>query len=156
MKAYFTRLFQYDCYANQTILEAIIKAGGPEKAVQLMAHILAAQQIWLNRCLGLPPANVELWAGPGTPATDLAEKISKNHDAWIEYVARLSDPDFDKTIHYQNLRGDKWESRLVDILAHIINHGTHHRAQIGQLLKFAGAENLPVTDYIAYIRQINY
>lgn len=155
MKAYFTRLFQYDCYANQTILDAIIKAGGPEKAVELMAHILAAQRIWLNRCLSLPQVAVELWADSGTPVGVLAEKITRKHNAWIECLAGFNDTDFDKTIYYQNLRGDKWESKLVDILTHIINHGTHHRAQIGQQLKFAGAESLPVTDYIAYIRQIN-
>jgi uncharacterized damage-inducible protein DinB len=155
MKAYFTRLFQFDAYANQIILDAIIKAGEPEKAVQLMAHILAAQQIWLNRCLALPQAAVELWIGPGTRAAEFGEKITENHKAWIECLGGFTDADFDKTLHYQNLRGDKWESKLVDILTHVINHGTHHRAQIGQQLKFAGAGSLPNTDYIAYIRQIN-
>ena len=155
MKAYFTRLFQYDAYTNQVILDAIVKANEPEKAVQLMAHILAAQRIWLNRCLDLPQDAVELWVGPGTPTADLAEKIKENHQAWVACLQDFTDDDFDKTIHYKNLRGDKWESKLVDILTHIINHGTHHRAQIGQQLKFAGAESLPVTDYIAYIRQIN-
>jgi len=155
MKAYFTRLFQYDAYANQIILDTIIKAGEPEKAVQLMAHILAAQQIWLNRCKGLPQAAVELWIGPGTQASEFGEKIKENHEAWIECLGGFTDSDFDKTLHYQNLRGDKWESKLVDILTHVINHGTHHRAQIGQQLKFAGAGSLANTDYIAYIRQIN-
>ncbi|WP_295798569.1 DinB family protein [Mucilaginibacter sp.] len=155
MKAYFIRLFQFDAYANQIILDAIIKAGEPEKAVQLMSHILAAQQIWLNRCKGLPQAVVELWIGPGTKAAEFGEKIKENHEAWIKCLGDFTDADFDKTIYYQNLRGDNWESKLVDILAHVINHGTHHRAQIGQQLKFNGAETLPNTDYIAYIRQIN-
>jgi len=155
MKAYFTRLFQYDSYANQTMLDAIIRAREPEKVVQLMAHILAAQQIWLNRCLGLPQAAVELWIGPGTQVTGFTEKITENYKAWIECLDGFTEADFDKTIYYQNLRGDNWESKLVDILAHVINHGTHHRAQIGQQLKFNGAETLPNTDYIAYIRQIN-
>ena len=120
-----------------------------------MAHILAAQQIWLNRCLGLPQAAVELWTGPDTRATGFTDKITENHKAWIDCLGGFTDADFDKTIYYQNLRGDKWESKLVDILTHVINHGTHHRAQIGQQLKFAGTGGLPNTDYIAYIRQIN-
>lgn len=155
MKAYFTRLFQYDVYTNQVILDAIIEAGEPEKAVQLMAHILAAQRIWLNRCLGLPQNTVELWVGPDTPAADLAEKMKEIHQAWVALLGDFTNEDFEKTIYYKNLKGDKWESTLVDILTHVINHGTHHRAQIGQQLKFAGAGSLPVTDYIAYIRQIN-
>jgi hypothetical protein len=60
MKTYFITLFNYDRYANGLILTAIIDAGEPEKPVQLMSHLLAAQQIWYNRCLGLTPAAVEL------------------------------------------------------------------------------------------------
>jgi len=155
MKAYFTRLFRYDRYANQIILDAVIKANEPEKTVQLMAHILAAQQIWLNRCSGLPQAAVKLWEDPDITTAGLSEKIKENEKAWVARLQDFTDEDWGKTIHYKNLKGDKWESTLLDILTHIINHGTHHRAQIGQLLKFAGVESLPVTDYIAYVRQIN-
>ncbi|MDB5154777.1 MAG: hypothetical protein JWR54_3528, partial [Mucilaginibacter sp.] len=54
-------------------------------------------------------------------------------------------------ISYKNLKGDDFENKLSDVLAHLINHGTHHRAQVGQHLKLAGVE-LPNTDYIFYIR----
>ncbi|MDB5136433.1 MAG: hypothetical protein JWP37_3036 [Mucilaginibacter sp.] len=47
-------IINYDNYTNRLISETIIKAGNPEKPVQLMAHLLAAQQIWLNRCKGEP------------------------------------------------------------------------------------------------------
>ncbi len=61
MKAYFINLFNYDHYANGVILKTIIKAGELEKPVQLMAHLLAAQQIWYNRCMGLPVIGGALW-----------------------------------------------------------------------------------------------
>jgi len=54
MKDLFRRMFNYDKYANQIILELITKATEPDKAVQLMAHLLAVQLIWLNRCKGVP------------------------------------------------------------------------------------------------------
>jgi len=60
--------------------------------------------------------------------------------------------DFEKNIYYKNLKGIAYKNKLADILAHVINHGTHHRAQAGQQLKFAGFENLPITDYIFYVR----
>ena len=53
MKDHFIRLFEYDRYANQIILDTIIKADNPEKPVKFMAHLLAAQQVWLNRAKGL-------------------------------------------------------------------------------------------------------
>jgi uncharacterized damage-inducible protein DinB len=152
MKNHFITLFNYDRYANELILKAINDTGSPEKPVQLMAHLLAAQQVWLNRCLGLPPAAVELWPAIGAKHEDLPVRLSNNHGAWIKYLNGLNDGDFEKLISYKNTKGDSFDDQLQNILAHVINHGTHHRAQIGQLLKFTGLENLPNTDFIAYLR----
>jgi uncharacterized damage-inducible protein DinB len=151
MKAYFIRLFNYDRFANQLILETIIQAGNPEKPLQLMAHLLAAQQIWLNRCKGEPVIGVALW--PDWKVDILERMINDNHRAWINFLDYLDPDDFINRIYYKSLKGEAFENQLSDILAHVINHGTHHRAQAGQLLKLAGVENLPATDYIFYLRQ---
>ena len=78
--------------------------------------------------------------------------IDDNHKSWAEFLNGLHPEDFQRMIAYKNSKGDSYENLLEDILAHLINHGTHHRAQIGQQLKLAGLENLPNTDYIFYIR----
>jgi uncharacterized damage-inducible protein DinB len=152
MKTYYTRLFNYDRYANDLMLKAILEANKPGKPVQLMAHLFAASRVWLARCKELPLSAYALWpedANTDTFAT-LNEEINQN---WITYLDGLQPDDFEKIISYKNSRGDAFENRLSDILAHVINHGTHHRAQIGQLLKSNGLENLPITDYIFYIRE---
>lgn len=150
MKAYFIQLFNYDRYANQLISDTIIKAGSPGKSVQLMAHLLMAQQVWLNRCKSLPPPNGVLW--PDWDANRFEQLIKANHRAWINFLDYSNFDDFDKIIKYKTLKGDSYESKLSDILTHIINHGTHHRAQAGQHLKSAVID-LPITDYIFYIRE---
>ena len=150
MKAYFLKLINYDQFANKAILKAIVDGGEPERAVKLMAHLLAAQQVWLNRCKGLPATGVVLW--PDWKADTFEQLIDENHAAWVDFVEGLKPEDFQKIIDYKSTKGDSYESLLEDILAHLINHGTHHRAQAGQQLKFAGVENLPLTDYIFYIR----
>ncbi len=152
MKTYFEKLFNYDKYANALIINTINTEGQPEKAVQLMAHLLAAQQIWLNRCMDLPPAKVELWTALGGPSDKFRQQVTDNHLAWTGYLNGLNEVDFEDIISYKSLKGDSYENQLSDIIAHVINHGTHHRAQIGQLLKQAGLENLPNTDYIFYLR----
>jgi uncharacterized damage-inducible protein DinB len=153
MKDYFIRLFNYDCHVNLQILKTIIEADNPEKPVKLMAHLLAAQQIWLNRCKGEPAIGVVLW--PDWKPDAFEQMINDNHRAWINFLDYSDPDDFDKMISYKNAKGDAFENKLSDILAHLINHGTHHRAQAGQQLKFAGVENLPITDYIFYIRNNN-
>ena len=118
-----------------------------------MAHLLTAQQIWLNRCKDLPPVTTALWSRGETDT--FATIIKINSESWLNYLDTLHPGDFEKIINYKNSQGDSFQSKLSDILAHVINHGTHHRAQIGQQLKFSGIEGLPNTDYIFYIRQLN-
>jgi len=117
-----------------------------------MAHLLAAQQIWINRCKGLPATVGELW--PDLPADTLKGLITENSTAWLNYLDGLQPDDFEKLISYKSIRGDSFENKLADILGHVINHGTHHRAQAGQHLKEVGVD-LPITDYIFYLRQTN-
>lgn len=149
MKDYFLRLFNYDHYANEQMLQIMLKNNSPEKPVQLMAHLLAAQQTWLNRCKVEPAIHVALW--PDWQADTFEQMMDHHHRKWINFLEYLHPDDFDKIISYTNFKGEDLENRLIDILAHVINHGTHHRAQIGQQLKLAGTD-LPITDYIFYLR----
>jgi len=151
MKSHFLKLFDYDRYANHIILDAIVKARNPAKAVQLMNHLLTAQLIWHSRCAGLPPVAGTLW-GVDTYEPLSAQKIDDNYQLWVGYLETLNAADFDKILAYKNLKGEDFDNKIIDIIAHVINHGTHHRAQIGQQLKQAGIENLPNTDFIAFVR----
>jgi uncharacterized damage-inducible protein DinB len=151
MKEYFIRLFNYDTHTNLLMTEMIINAGSPEKPVQLMAHLLAARQIWLARCKAEPAIGGALW--PDWKADTFAKIIEENSKGWINFLDKCTPADFDKMISYKNSKGESFENKLSDVLAHVINHGTHHRAQAGQYLKSGGVD-LPFTDYIFYIRQL--
>ncbi|TWI98232.1 putative damage-inducible protein DinB [Mucilaginibacter frigoritolerans] len=150
MRNYFINLINYDKYANEIITKLIIENAKSEKSVQLMAHILAAQKVWYQRCNLLPPFSGVVW--PDWQAATFTQMINDNHKEWIAFVTQLNEADFEKRIAYQNSKGDAFNDKLVDILGHLINHGTHHRAQIGQHLKLAGLESLPVLDYIGFVR----
>ena len=155
MKTYFKDLFDYDRWANLQVLDAMNAEIKSAKATQLMAHILAAQQIWLNRCMYLPQPPLNLWEPGEVDTSTFGKVIPENHDAWVNYTGGLADTDFGQIISYKRLNGEAFEDTVLNILTHVINHGTHHRAQIGQLLKFAGVESLPPLDYIFYIREKN-
>jgi uncharacterized damage-inducible protein DinB len=152
MKTYFLRLFDYDRCANEVMISLINKANNPEASVKLMAHLLASQQVWFYRCAGSTGAAPNIWP-EGNP-DNFAEVVKNSNLSWVELLNKLENDEFDKQIDYKNSRGDAFSNQLVDILGHVINHSTHHRAQIGQQLK-AGGANLPFTDYIIYIRSLN-
>lgn len=153
MKDYFLNLFRYDRYANLQILETIFKANQPQNTVKCMAHLLAAQQIWLSRCKGLPTLGVSLT--PDWQAVQFKYMIEENSAEWMAYLNGLNDRDFGQLITYTNLKGEPFQTSIIDIVTQVTNHGTHHRAQIGQQLKLWGIETLPVTDYIYFIRKQN-
>jgi len=152
MKAHFITLFKYDKFANFILLEAILQKPA-KQTVGLMAHLLTAQQVWLSRCLNQQFRPDTLW--PDWPVETLQSIITKNSNDWLAYLDGLQPGDLEKVIGYKNMQGVGFETRLIDILTQVTNHGTHHRGQIGMLLKADGLENLPNTDYITYARQFN-
>ena len=52
-----------------------------------------------------------------------------------------------------NSKGETFSNKIKDILFHIINHSTYHRAQIATDLKQNGIEPIN-TDYIFYKRKL--
>jgi len=150
MKDYFTRLFQYDLHANQLILKAIRSAGNPQQSMLLFGHLLAAQQRWLARCQYSTAPEVEIF--PKTETIPFEEVLADNHQQWIAYLNTTTPVGFAQQITYKNSAGTEFADKLEDIVTQVTNHGTHHRAQIGQQLKLAGINPLPVTDYIYFIR----
>lgn len=152
MIAYFKDLFKYDRHATLLIIDAMLNAGTSGKAVVTMAHMLAAQQTWLKRCNHHPLPTGPLWP-EDWPLEGLKAIVEQNHTEWMAYLDTLQDSDVGNIISYQNTKGMSFNDALRDILAHVINHGTHHRAQVGMMLKAAGIEPLPVTDYIFYVRE---
>src|SRR5438270_9468494 len=111
MKAYFIRLFNYDHYANFRTLTTILKTEDHEKAEQSMAHLLAAQQIWLSRCKGDAAVGVVLW--PDWKADTFEQIINDNHQKWIVFLEGLNDDDFERSINYKDLKGNCFENKLA-------------------------------------------
>src|ERR1700756_2243172 len=98
MKNFLIRLFDYDKYTNLLLAQTIADAGDPEKPVQLMGHILAAQQLWLARCLGGAPAAAAIW--PEWEPAIFEPLIYDSHRGWIDFLRTKNDTDFDKYISY--------------------------------------------------------
>lgn len=151
MKEHFLRLFDYDHLANQLIFTALRDmppAATEDRPLVLMEHLLTASRAWLVRCEGKSSVGMDLWPKPHWG--EIEALIGSNAAGWKAFLEKTDD--FGQKVTYQNQSGKTYTNLLSDALAHVINHGTHHRAQIGQLLKTAGLEHLPVTDYVAYLR----
>ncbi len=59
---YYQKMHQYDYWANQEVLQSLAAVEAPpEKAVSLMAHIIAAQQIWHARVNERDSSGFSVW-----------------------------------------------------------------------------------------------
>ncbi|HEY0772202.1 MAG TPA: DinB family protein [Sphingobacteriaceae bacterium] len=150
MKKYFLKLYQYNAWANKRVLETIQRQNvNDEKILTLMGHVVAAQFLWLHRIKGLPAPDVKLW---GDYSLDrllmLAEKAGKE---WLEYVEATDN--FDRMLTYKNYVNEPYTNNVENIMIHLVNHSSYHRAQVAMLLRQKGFEPIN-TDFITYDRVI--
>ena len=151
-KHYYSQLFKYNHWATKETIESIKKLTQPsERIISIISHIIAAQQLWFNRIID-DKSTLKPWE-----VYTVDECLKKSDEItlrWINFLEHTSDDGLEKVIHYTNTVGDKYENTVKDILTHVINHSSYHRAQIALLVKDAGGKPA-VTDYIVYQRSIS-
>ena len=144
------RQFAYDEWANREVLAAIKSWSAPtQRSLQLMAHIVAAERLWLER-MTLKPQSLPVW-----PEFDLercttlaAEQASR----WRKYLGNMTPADLSRPVSYKNTKGEPWSSAIADILTHVLMHSAYHRGQIASHMREKG-QAPAYTDYIHAVRQ---
>jgi uncharacterized damage-inducible protein DinB len=146
------RQFLYDAWANGEVL-AVIKAARsgppPLRPLQLLAHILSAGRLWLER-LRHQPQSLPVW-----PEFNLDQCEAQTNELaalWREYFAQLSSSALSEKITYRNSKGEAWSSTVQDVLTHVVLHSAYHRGQIAGLMR-AGGQAPAYTDFIHAVRQ---
>lgn len=150
MKKYFLKLYTYNDWATTRVLNAIQKQGvNDAKILQLMGHVLAAQYLWLHRIKGLPAPDVKLWDDYSLERLlEMAADIGKQ---WLDFVSGTDN--FDRELTYRNYTNDPYTNNVENIMIHLVNHSSYHRAQVAILMRQKGFEPIN-TDFITYDRVI--
>ncbi|HEV7515522.1 MAG TPA: DinB family protein [Thermoanaerobaculia bacterium] len=149
LRAHFRRLFVYDDWANREVLAALKRAEVvPPKALRWLAHILAAERLWLNR-LRADPSPVVVW--PDLTLDLCAAEIEALVGLYRTYLDGLTGEGLAASVTYVNSQGERWTSRAEDILTHVVMHSAYHRGQIAAALRAAGATPA-YTDFIHAVR----
>lgn len=139
-----TRLLDYDLWANRLTLESLRGEASPEPALRIFAHIIAAHRLFLARIAGGEPVTV--W-----PEPDLANAEADLHACRDRWSRLLTERQAGEEVEYVNSKGERWRSRLDDIVTHLALHSAYHRGQIATLL--GAARRTPAyTDFIQATR----
>jgi len=150
MKKYFLKLYQFNAWANQRIIQSLRDQNvNHEKILSLMGHIAAAETLWLHRVKGLPKPDVKLW--PNDSLKELAMMLDMADKQWLNYVQ--STENFDRELNYTNYTGDPFVNNVEAIMIHTVNHASYHRGQVAMLLRQHGLDPIN-TDFITYDRVI--
>jgi uncharacterized damage-inducible protein DinB len=149
MVEYFKRLFAHLRWADTRTLRSIVDSEHlPAHALELLAHVFAAEHVWLSRMRGTAP-RLPVW-----PTLSIAEcdaLMHENHEAYGAYLEGLTDPGLARPVTYRNSAGKEFTSTVEEMITQSFTHAVYHRGQIAALVRAAGDEPQP-TDYIAFTR----
>ncbi len=147
--AHLVRLFAYDAWANREVLSGLrLATPPPPRPLRFIAHILAAQRLWLER-LEQQPQSIAVW--PDFSLQECERQAAEMASLWTNYLAGKSEADLAATVAYKNTQGQNWSSRKDDILIHVVMHSAYHRGQIATDVRAAGVHPA-YTDFIHSIR----
>ncbi|MCB0131270.1 MAG: DinB family protein [Caldilineaceae bacterium] len=115
-----------------------------------LVHALAAEWIWLQRCIGQSPnALLDEMDFPDLAA--LRVRWDREEAAMRAFVTECTEAQLSSPLHYQTTSGKEMSQPLWQILAHVVNHGTQHRAEVAHVLTELGASPGDV-DLIIFLR----
>jgi uncharacterized damage-inducible protein DinB len=137
-------LFRYHDWANAKILALSAglddgqldasKAMGFGSLRATLFHLVAAEEMWQDRMEGRP------WAPLNTTAEqvgldELTQRFREVAERRNQLLANERDERWQRSVAYRNTEGSPFEHRLGDLLTHVANHATHHRAQALNMLR---------------------
>ncbi len=140
-----TSLYAYNEWANGHVIDAASALTEDDYGRDLgasfgsvrgnLAHIVGAQTLWLGRFNSagggkLPEADGSLGGVRRLNATF--------HTRLRDFLAFLGESDLASAVSYVDTRGSAHEHPLGPLLVHVVNHGTHHRAEAAMLLTSLG------------------
>jgi uncharacterized damage-inducible protein DinB len=143
-------LFSYDEWANREVLGSLQSLEAPPaRSVNLLAHIVSAERLWLERLLA-EKQTLPVW--PAIALEQCAVELDKLPGRWESYLTSLGETGLSGAITYKNTKGEVFTSKQQDILLHVVMHSVYHRGQIAADMRAAGFTP-PSTDFIHAVRQ---
>jgi uncharacterized damage-inducible protein DinB len=157
-----TALYDYTCWANSRLLDALRQAGeaaftAPNPALYhgslrgVLTHMLSAEWIWRMRLQeGISPTTL-VDAQDFSNIEALADRWAQEQAAMRGYLESLSDADLQRVARYRSTKGVAYENVVWHVLTHVVNHSTQHRSEAAMVLTQLGSSPGDL-DLIVYFR----
>lgn len=151
-------LFRYNDWARDRLIESCTSLSdaqldrvfemGLGTIRETLNHICAAERVWLDRWIGHPAPRFRVQADRIAigPLAEEWRQIAAERD---QFLQSFKDHELQRVLVYRNRSGQEFRNPLGGLMLHVSTHGTHHRAQILNMLRHVGATlPKPGLDYI--------
>ncbi len=161
MKELLRQYAAYNLWANKKLMEAILELpeGLAEQEVKssfptlqkTILHMWDAETAWWQRVklherVIVPSQTFE--AG----IREVVNGLLHSSAQWNDWVNNASEAQIDHVIQYQNSKKEVFKQPVYEILMHVFNHNTYHRGQLVTMMRELGAEKIPGTDFVLWVR----
>lgn len=157
------RMLAHNLWATRVLLEQCKSLGTDEYNREFaigvgtlhktLAHIINAMNSWAAiMATGAPPAERRDLAAECSTPDDLLVELSRTHELLVASIDTIRNEnlldDISELVHpvtkmcYRFTRGT--------MATHVLTHGMHHRAQVLQMLRQLGREDLPDVDMLEW------
>jgi uncharacterized damage-inducible protein DinB len=155
------RLLDYTGWANHRVMRAAVvlspddfrkDMGASHGGIRgTLTHMLSAEWMWLERFKGISPDKpIDESEFPDLISLrDRWTAIEGHRSAWLE---SLPEDGVSKRIRYSTTKGVEHEAPLWQLVQHVANHATFHRAQVVTLLRVLGVTP-PSSDLLVWDRE---
>ena len=160
--AHFTTLARYNAWATARLLDAVavVPEADYRRDVCLffrsihgtLNHLLVVEhQLWFVRFSegSSPRVALDAEAEPDRPVLDA--RLRAGAARWEPLVEGVASARWEGTLDYTTMRGTAASLPFAPTLAHVFNHGTHHRGQVTAALTALG-QSCPELDLVYYLQ----
>ena len=160
--AHFAQLARYNVWATARLLDAVRAVGEEDYRRDLglffrsihgtLNHLLVGEHhLWFVRFAEGTSPHVALDAELESGRARLDTRLREGAARWAPLIATWPAERWGRTLDYTTMRGTKASLPFAATLAHVFNHGTHHRGQITAALTMLG-QPCPELDFVHYLQ----
>jgi uncharacterized damage-inducible protein DinB len=140
---YLNELYDYHYWATRRMLAAMVGLASDQlmepwgkglgSLHATLTHTLHAEWLWMQRWQGRSPQEFPSNDGLAT-IYDIRQRWEKQERDLRAFLAAQNEQSLVQVVAYKNTKGEDFELPLYQMMAHVVNHATHHRAEIAEML----------------------
>lgn len=163
MKEVFEQYAAYNVWANQKIIDVILAL--PEEKVNktitssfsslrlTLLHLWTTESTWWQRLKLVE--HIGIIGNSDSLIQEIATGLITQSKQWKEWIEKSTVAALEHEFIYRNSKKQQFKQPVYMVLLHLFNHGTYHRGQMVTMLRQAGVESIPATDFIVFSRKEN-